>query len=181
MKILVIGSGGREHALCWKLAQSARTSKLCAAPGNPGIAELATCIDTTDYLAAADSIDADLTVVGPEAPLAAGIVDRFRAKGRRIVGPTAAAARLEASKAFAKEFMLRAGIPTARFATVESAEQALAALQQFDFPVVLKADGLAAGKGVIIVNSQEEAEPAIAQLLTPGSTLVIEEFLTGEE
>jgi phosphoribosylamine--glycine ligase len=181
MKILVIGSGGREHALCWKLAQSARTSALYAAPGNPGMAQIATCLPTSDYLAAAESIDADLTVVGPEVPLAAGIVDRFREKGRRIVGPTAAAARLEASKAFAKEFMLRAGIPTARFATVETVDQALAALPDFDFPVVLKADGLAAGKGVIIANSQEEAEQAVTQLLTPGSVLVIEEFLTGEE
>jgi len=177
----VIGSGGREHALCWKLAQSVKTSALFAAPGNPGIAQIATCLDTSDYLAAAESIDADLTLVGPEAPLAAGIVDRFRAKGRRIVGPTAAAARLEASKRFAKEFMLRAGIPTARFATVDSAEQAQAALREFDFPVVLKADGLAAGKGVIIANSAIEADQAIAQLLTPGSTLVIEEFLIGEE
>ena len=117
MKILVVGSGGREHALCWKLAQSPKTSALYAAPGNPGIAQVATCLATTDYLAAAESIDADLTVVGPETPLAAGIVDQFRAKGRRIVGPTAAAARLEASKAFAKELMMRAGIPTARFAT----------------------------------------------------------------
>jgi len=181
VKILVIGSGGREHALCWKLAQSPKTTALYAAPGNPGIAQVATCLATADYLAAAESIDADLTVVGPEAPLAAGIVDRFREKGRRIVGPTAAAARLEASKAFAKEFMLRAGIPTARFATVDSAEQARASLRAFDFPVVLKADGLAAGKGVIIVNSAAEADQAIAQLLTPGSTLVIEEFLTGEE
>jgi phosphoribosylamine--glycine ligase len=181
MKILVIGSGGREHALCWKLAGSAKTSALYAAPGNPGIAQVATCLATTDYLAAAESVDADLTVVGPEAPLAAGIVDRFREKGRRIVGPTAAAARLEASKAFAKEFMLRAGIPTARFATVDSAEQARAALDEFEFPVVLKADGLAAGKGVIIANSPDEADGAIAQLLTPGSTLVIEEFLSGEE
>jgi phosphoribosylamine--glycine ligase len=181
MKILVIGSGGREHALCWKLAQSPRTSGLYAAPGNPGMAQIATCLPTSDYLDAAESIDADLTVVGPEVPLAAGIVDRFREKGRRIVGPTAAAARLEASKAFAKEFMLRAGIPTARFATVETVDQAMSALPEFDFPVVLKADGLAAGKGVIIANSEEEAEQAVTQLLTPGSVLVIEEFLTGEE
>jgi len=181
MKILVIGSGGREHALCWKLAQSARTSALYAAPGNPGMAQIATCLPTSDYLDAAESIDADLTVVGPEVPLAAGIVDRFREKGRRIVGPTAAAARLEASKAFAKEFMLRAGIPTARFATVETLDQAMSALPEFELPVVLKADGLAAGKGVIIANSQEEAEQAVTQLLTPGPVLVIEEFLTGEE
>ena len=181
MKILVIGSGGREHALCWKLAQSPRTSSLYAAPGNPGIAQVATCLATTDYLAAAESVDADLTVVGPEAPLAAGIVDRFREKGRPIVGPAAAAARLEASKVFSKEFMMRAGIPTARFATVESVEQARDAMRDFDFPVVLKADGLAAGKGVIIAQSLAQAGEAIAQLLQLGSRLVIEEFLTGEE
>src|SRR6202049_340742 len=181
MKILVIGSGGRQHALCWKLKQSPKTSVLYAAPGNPGIAQVATCLATKDYLAAAESVDADLTVVGPEAPLAEGVVDRFRAKGRAIIGPTAAAARLEASKAFAKEFMMRANIPTARFATVTSTREAQAALRQFDFPVVLKADGLAAGKGVIIANSSGEAIQAIAQLLSPGSSLVIEEFLTGEE
>ncbi len=181
MKILVIGSGGREHALCWKLAQSSRTSALYAAPGNPGIAHVAKCHATSDYLEAAESVDADLTVVGPEAPLAAGIVDRFREKGRRIVGPTAAAARLEASKAFAKEFMMRAGIPTARFTTVNTADEARAALTEFDLPVVLKADGLAAGKGVIIASTREEADQGVNQLLTPGSSLVIEEFLTGEE
>ncbi len=178
MKILVVGSGGREHALCWKLAQSPKTSALYAAPGNPGMAQLAACLATTDYLAAAESIDADLTVVGPETPLAAGIVDQFRAKGRRIVGPTAAAARVEASKAFAKELMLRAGIPTARFATASSVEEANDALLEFDLPVVIKADGLAAGKGVIIANTHEEARRAIGQL---GPPLVIEEFLVGEE
>ena len=178
MKILVVGSGGREHALCWKLAQSPKTSALYAAPGNPGMAQVATCLATTDYLAAAESIDADLTVVGPETPLAAGIVDQFRAKGRRIVGPTAAAARVEASKAFAKELMLRAGIPTARFATAWSPEAARDALLEFDLPVVIKADGLAAGKGVIIANTHEEARRAIDQL---GPALVIEEFLVGEE
>jgi phosphoribosylamine--glycine ligase len=181
MKILVIGSGGREHALCWKLAQSPKTSALYSAPGNPGIASVARCLATSDYLLAAESIDADLTVVGPEAPLAAGVVDQFRAKGRPIVGPTAAAAFLESSKAFAKEVMLRAGIPTARFATAETPEEARAAVREFDFPVVLKADGLAAGKGVIISGSPAEANQAITQLLTPGSRLVIEEFLTGEE
>ncbi len=139
------------------------------------------CLATADYLAAAESVDADLTVVGPETPLAAGIVDQFRAKGRRIVGPTAAAAQLEASKAFAKELMLRAGIPTARFATAKSAEEARDALLEFDLPVVIKADGLAAGKGVIIANTHEEAYRAIDQLMKLGSTLVIEEFLAGEE
>jgi len=181
MNILVVGSGGREHALCWKLAQSPKTSKLYAAPGNPGIAEVATCLATTDYLAAADSTGADLTIVGPEAPLAAGIVDRFRARGLRIVGPTATAARLESSKAFAKELMLRAGIPTARFAAVNSADEARKALPEFDLPVVLKADGLAAGKGVIIANTREDATRAINELMTLGSNLVIEEFLIGEE
>jgi phosphoribosylamine--glycine ligase len=178
MKILVVGSGGREHALCWKLAQSPKTSELFAAPGNPGMAPVAKCLTTTDYLAAAESIDADLTVVGPEVPLAAGIVDQFRAKGRRIVGPTAAAARLESSKAFAKEMMMRAGIPTARFASVSSTEEARDALLEFDLPVVIKADGLAAGKGVVIAQTHEEARRAIDRL---GPTLVIEEFLVGEE
>ena len=181
MKILVVGSGGREHALCWKLAQSPKTSALYAAPGNPGLAKVATCLATTNYLAAAESIDADLTVVGPEIPLAAGIVDELRAKGRRIVGPTATAARLESSKAFAKELMLRAGIPTARFATAATAEEAHDALLEFDLPVVVKADGLAAGKGVIVANTHQEAKRAIEQLIAIGSRLVIEEFLVGEE
>src|ERR1700685_4389988 len=179
MKILVVGSGGREHALCWKLAQSPKTSALYAAPGNPGIAQLATCLSTTDYLAAAESIDAELTVIGPETPLAAGIVAHFRAKGRRIVGPTAAAARLESSKAFAKELMLRAGIPTARFAAVASADEAYEALLEFELPVVIKADGLAAGKGVIIAHTHQEARQAIEHL--GADSLVIEEFLLGEE
>ena len=149
------------------------------------MAQLATCLPTSDYLAAAESMDADLTVVGPETPLAAGIVDQFRAQGRRIVGPTAAAARLEASKAFAKELMLRAGIPTARFANASNAEEARDALLEFDLPVVIKADSLAAGKGVIIANTHQEANRAIDQLITlgaaSGSGLVIEEFLVGEE
>jgi phosphoribosylamine---glycine ligase len=179
MRILVVGSGGREHALCWKLAQSPKTSALYAAPGNPGIAQVATCLATTDYLAAADSIDADLTVVGPETPLAAGIVDQFRAKGLRIVGPTAEAARLESSKTFAKELMLRAGIPTARFAAVTSADEARDALLEFDLPVVIKADGLAAGKGVIIAHTYQESHRAIEHL--GAASLVIEEFLVGEE
>ncbi len=160
------------------------------------MAHIATCLSATDYLAVAESIDADLTVVGPETPLAAGIVDRFRAAGRRIVGPTAAAARLESSKAFAKALMLRAGIPTARFAAVSNAQEARDALLEFDLPVVVKADGLAAGKGVIIAHTYEEARSAIDQLigsetaasgpgsgarLGVGSALVIEEFLIGDE
>jgi phosphoribosylamine--glycine ligase len=181
LKIFVIGSGGREHALCWKIAQSADAKQLYAAPGNPGIATLASCISEPDYLAKADSIQPDLTIVGPEAPLAAGIVDQFRARGFPIVGPTAAAARLESSKAFAKGLMQRAGIPTARFVTAETPAQALEAIRRFGAPVVLKADGLAGGKGVVVAQSILEAEQAIPQLLQPGSQLVIEEFLLGEE
>jgi len=134
-----------------------------------------------DYSAVADSIQPDLTVVGPEGPLAAGIVDQFRAQGRAIVGPTAAAAQLESSKVFAKEFMRRAGIPTARFAVAETAEEARRSLRQFGLPVVLKADGLAAGKGVVVASTSEQAEEAIPQLLRPGARLVIEEFLPGGE
>lgn len=180
MKILVIGSGGREHALCWKLSQSPGVM-LYAAPGNPGMARVATCIPSTDYTSVADSIQPDLTVVGPEGPLAAGVVDQFRAQGRAIVGPTAAAAQLESSKVFAKEFMRRAGIPTARFVVAETVEEAHHALHQFSLPVVLKADGLAAGKGVVVATTNEQAEQSVTQLLRPGSRLVVEEFLPGEE
>lgn len=180
LKILVIGGGGREHALVWKLAQHPGAA-IYAAPGNPGIAQLATCIATPDYVAAAESLQADLTVVGPEAPLAAGIVDQFRTRGLPIVGPTAQAARLESSKALAKAFMERARIPTARSITVSTTTDALDALRRFEFPVVIKADGLMAGKGVVIAHSQQEAEQAIAQLLAPAAWIVIEEFLAGEE
>ena len=154
---------------------------LYAAPGNPGIAQIAKCLEISDFLAAAESIDADLTIVGPEAPLASGIVDRFREKHRAIVGPTAAAARIESSKAFAKNFMVEAGIPTARFITVDTIESARLEARRFGYPVVLKADGLAAGKGVVIAKSRIDAEEAIPGLLSPGARLVIEEFLQGEE
>ena len=180
LKILVIGGGGREHALVWKLAQHPG-AEIYAAPGNPGIAQLATCVATPDYLAAAESVHADLAIVGPEGPLAAGIVDQFRAAGRLIVGPTAHAARLESSKAFAKDFMQRAGIPTAHSVSVSTEAEALDALRRFPLPVVIKADGLMAGKGVVIAHSKEEAGQAAAQLLAPGSQVVIEEFLAGEE
>lgn len=182
MNILVIGSGGREHAIAWRLAQSPVIRKLYAAPGNPGIAQVAECRPASsvdDYLALANSLDIDVTVVGPEVPLVAGIVDRFRASGKAIFGPTAAAAQLEGSKSFSKDFMVRAGIPTARYTTVTSSEDARRAISEFGFPVVLKADGLAAGKGVVIAQSKQEAESALPGLL--GSRLVIEEFLTGEE
>jgi phosphoribosylamine---glycine ligase len=180
MKILVIGSGGREHALCWKLAQTPG-NQLYATPGNPGIAQLASCYPASDPLKLAETLDINLTIVGPEAPLAAGIVDRFRARGLAIFGPSQAAARLESSKTFAKEFMQRWRIPTARFAAVSSPAQALEELHNFSYPVVLKADGLAAGKGVIIAQNREEAEQAIEHLMSGGNSLVIEEFLQGEE
>jgi phosphoribosylamine--glycine ligase len=176
VKILVIGSGGREHAICWRLAREGHT--IFAAPGNPGIAQIGTLLPATDYLAVAKSIQPDLTVVGPEAPLVAGIVDQFRAHGLPIVGPAQENARLEGSKIFAKEFMKRVGIPTARFIQTESNAAALSALGHFEFPVAVKADGLAAGKGVIIAHDRAEAEQAVAAL---GPRLVIEEFLRGEE
>jgi phosphoribosylamine---glycine ligase len=183
MRILVIGSGGREHALVWRLARDTDQYKLFATPGNPGIAQLATLLPAGDgspqtLLAAAESVDADLTVVGPEAPLVAGVVDVFRAAGRKIVGPTAGAAQLEGSKIFAKQFFQRVGIPTAQFVTADTPEQAREALQRFDYPVVIKADGLAAGKGVVIAQDRATAESAIRSL---GGRMVIEEFLTGEE
>jgi len=176
MRILVIGSGGREHALCWKLSQSEGV-ELFANPGNPGMAQLGTCVPG-EPLAAGEKLRPDLTVVGPEAPLVAGVVDQFRALGLRIVGPAADAARLEGSKIFAKNFLQQRDIPTARYETIESATQAQMALGRFSFPVVLKEDGLAAGKGVVIAHDRAAAEKALATLRYP---LVIEEYLTGEE
>ena len=183
MKILVIGSGGREHALAWKLSRSDAVEKVYGAPGNPGIARCGECIPAGDgspkaFLAAAESVNADLTVVGPEAPLVAGVVDLFRAAGRAVVGPTADSARLEGSKIFAKDFFRSHRIPTADFASVESREDARQALDRFRLPVVIKADGLATGKGVIIARDRSEAGRAIDSL---GERLVIEEFLEGEE
>src|SRR3954451_2991041 len=159
MRVLVIGSGGREHALCWKLAQSEGV-QVFANPGNPGMAMVGTCVPG-EPLAAAEAVKADLTVVGPEAPLVAGIVDQFRGRGMRIVGPTAEAARLEGSKIFAKDFLKQSSIPTAEYVTVEDAAGARMALGRFGFPVVLKADGLAAGKGVVIAKDQAEADAAL--------------------
>jgi phosphoribosylamine---glycine ligase len=176
MKILVIGSGGREHALCWKLAQS-QVVEVYACPGNPGMARVGTCVPG-DPLDAALRIGADLTVVGPEVPLVAGVVDAFRARGLRIVGPNAEAAQLEGSKIFAKNFFVQRGIPTAAYVTVENTSLARMALGRFGFPVVLKADGLAAGKGVVVAHNAAEAEAALATLK---GRLVIEEFLAGEE
>ena len=184
MKVLVIGSGGREHAIAWRLSQSHSVRKLYCAPGNPGMAEVAECFPATtadDYLRIATEHKVDFTVVGPEAPLVSGVVDIFRAAGLAIVGPTAAAAQLEGSKAFAKDFMTRAGIPTARYVTVETEAEAHRAMEEFEYPLVLKADGLAAGKGVVIVHDSAEAVSAIPGLLAINGRLVIEEFLEGEE
>jgi phosphoribosylamine--glycine ligase len=183
MRILVIGSGGREHALAWRLSQSTLVERVYGAPGNPGLARCGDCIGAGDgspraLLGAAESVEADLTVVGPEAPLVAGVVDAFRAAGRAIVGPTAENARLEGSKIFAKEFFRRHRIPTADFASVDNREDARRALDRFRLPVVIKADGLAAGKGVVVAGDRAEADGAIQSL---GPRLVIEEFLAGEE
>jgi phosphoribosylamine--glycine ligase len=180
MRILVLGSGGREHALAWKLAQSPGVS-VFAAPGNPGIAMVGTCLPVvagTSYLEIAEAIGADLTVVGPEAPLVAGVVDAFRARGRKIVGPDRNAAQLEGSKVYAKNFLSQSHMPTAEFVTVENETDARRALDRFGVPVVLKADGLAAGKGVIVAHDRKEAETALGTLK---GRLVIEEFLRGEE
>ncbi|MGD0539786.1 MAG: phosphoribosylamine--glycine ligase [Verrucomicrobiota bacterium] len=180
MRILILGSGGREHALAWKLAQSPGVS-VFAAPGNPGIAKVGTCVPVAagaSYLEIAEAIGADLTVVGPEAPLVAGVVDAFRARGRKIVGPDRNAAQLEGSKIFTKNFFVQSNISTAEFVTVENETDARGALDRFGFPVVLKADGLAAGKGVIVAHDRNTAEAALGTLK---GRLVIEEFLRGEE
>lgn len=178
MKALVIGSGGREHALAWKLKNSPSVKALYAMPGNPGIGQVAACHAVKDYVQFAEANSIDLTVVGPEVPLVAGVVDRFRARGLAIVGPTAENAALEGSKVHSKRFMEKLGVPTARFRAVSSAGEATAALAEFRYPVVLKTDGLAAGKGVIIAQNRAEADAAIAALPCP---LVMEEFLEGEE
>jgi phosphoribosylamine--glycine ligase len=194
MKILVIGSGGREHALAWKIAQSARVSEVLVAPGNAGTATEAKCrnvaikvSDLDGLLQLAQDEGVALTVVGPEVPLVAGVVDRFRAAGLRIFGPTAAAAQLEGSKAYAKDFLARHGIPTAYYAVHHDTEAALAYVREKGAPIVIKADGLAAGKGVIVAMTLAEAEAAVHDMLSgnafgdAGARVVVEEFLEGEE
>jgi phosphoribosylamine--glycine ligase len=194
MRVLVIGSGAREHALVARLALDRDVGDILAAPGNPGIARLARIapLDVSNpdtMLALADREQIDLTVVGPELPLSVGVADRFAADGRLLFGPTAAAARLESSKAFAKAFMARHGVPTARFRICESLDEALSAVRhgEFDLPVVLKADGLAAGKGVVIAEDRETAEQAVVDAMrdrkfgSAGERLVIEECLRGPE
>jgi len=192
MKLLVIGSGGREHAIAWRLAQSPRIQKVFVAPGNGGTAReggledvAISAIDKLAEFALAENIH--LTVVGPEAPLADGIVDLFRSRNLRIFGPTQACARLESSKQFAKEFMVRYRIPTAEFSSFDSASAAHAYVETRGTPIVVKADGLAAGKGVIVAMSADEAHRAVERILVErtmgaaGNRVVIEEFLEGEE
>ncbi|RDV84831.1 phosphoribosylamine--glycine ligase [Ammonifex thiophilus] len=192
MRVLVVGGGGREHALVWKLAQSPRVERLYCAPGNAGIERLATCVpikatDLEGLLAFARQEKIDLTVVGPEAPLAAGIVDLWEQAGLRIFGPSKQAATLEASKVFAKTLMQRYGIPTARAAIFASPEEAKACVRSWGAPCVVKADGLAAGKGVVVAATVEEAEKAIEDMMVrrvfgaAGKRVLIEEKLEGEE
>lgn len=194
MKILVVGGGAREHALAWKLSREPGVDAVICAPGNPGMASAARCLPVdvsspSELLAIAESQDIDLTVVGPELPLSRGVVDAFSAAGRAIVGPTKAAAALEWSKAFAKDFMARHRVPTAAFRVCDSAHAALTAIRrgEFAFPLVLKADGLAAGKGVVIAEDASTAEAVVGAMMVDrrfgdaGDRIVLEEFLTGQE
>jgi phosphoribosylamine--glycine ligase len=191
MNVLLLGSGGREHALAWKLAQSPRLARLFAAPGNPGIADHAeiVALDAADHRAVVDFCRRhaiELVVIGPEAPLVDGLADNLRATGFAVFGPGKAAAQLEGSKGYTKDLCARSGIPTARYCRASDRLAAEAALEDFPLPVVIKADGLAAGKGVIIAATPEEAEAALAEMFDggfggAGDAVVIEEFLEGEE
>ena len=192
MRVLVVGGGGREHALCWALRRDLPAGDLFCAPGNPGTADLATNLpvaaeDLDRLAAAADAHAIDLVVVGPEGPLALGLADTLRAAGRLVLGPSAAAARLESSKAFAKEVLEAAGVPTARSGTFTKLEKALKAIEAHPEPLVVKASGLAAGKGAIVCATRTEARQAVMAMLgqgifgQAGKTVVIEEFLEGEE
>ena len=192
MKILVVGSGGREHAICWKIAQSKKVEKIYCAPGNAGIAEYAECVNIgameleklADF---AEEKKIDLTVIGMDDPLVAGVVDVFEARGLRVFGPRKNAAILEGSKAFSKDLMKKYNIPTAAYEVFNSPEAALAYLETAKLPIVLKADGLALGKGVLICNTLEEAKEGVKSLMTDkqfgsaGDRIVIEEFMTGRE
>lgn len=192
MKVLVIGSGGREHAIVWKLAQSKHVDKICCSPGNAGISEIAECIDvgTDDFKALVDFVKyewIDLTIVGPEEPLSRGIVDAFEKEGRRILGPDRKAAQLESSKVFAKEFMKRYGIPSAEYSVFTSYVHAEDHVRMKGTPIVIKADGLAAGKGVFVADTADDAIDALRLIMKEkafgdaGSRVVVEECLEGEE
>jgi len=192
MKVLVLGSGGREHAIVWKLRQSPRITKLYCAPGNGGIASEAECLaadikSVDSLIQLAGRLNPDLTVVGPELPLTFGVVDEFQKRGWPIFGPTQAAARLESSKSFAKEFMQRHHIPTAKYSVCTTKEEVREALKLFHAPVVVKADGLAAGKGVVIAQTKESAQHTAEEMLTgkmlgeAGQRVVLEEYVSGEE
>jgi phosphoribosylamine--glycine ligase len=192
MKVLVIGSGGREHAISYKLVQSEKVDKLYAIPGNPGIAKIGECIDGSvednDFIVKfAKEHQIDLTVIGPEVPLCNGLADDLEKNGLKAFGPKAAAAKLEGSKAFSKEFMIKHHIPTAKYVEVNEFEEAKQAIQQFEYPLVIKADGLAAGKGVVIVQNEKEAIDTLEDMMIKGSLdgagkkIVLEEFLTGFE
>ncbi len=192
MRALVVGSGGREHALCWKLSQSPEIDELYCAPGNPGIGELAdlvpVAVDEIHELAGfASAMKMDLVVVGPELPLALGLVDELATRGVRVFGPRRAAAELESSKVFAKEFLVRQGLPTAEFRVAHDRREAEEAVAELGFPLVFKADGLAAGKGVLLVPSEEALAPACATFFeerrfgVAGNRVVVERMLVGEE
>jgi phosphoribosylamine--glycine ligase len=192
MRILVVGQGAREHALCWKLKQSPLVREVYAAPGNAGIASVADCVpigvaDIIELADFAEQLKMDLTIVGPELPLTIGIVDEFQKRGLAIFGPTRLAAELEGSKVFSKEFMRKYGIPTAEAETCNSLDEAKAALKKIGFPAVLKIDGLAAGKGVVIVESKNDADEYLRMVFeekkfgTAATRILVEEFLTGEE
>ncbi len=192
MKVLIIGGGGREHAIAWKVAQSKKVSKLYCAPGNAGIEEYAECVDIGTFefdklIAFAKEKEIDLTIIGPDDPLVAGIVDPFEQAGLRVFGPRQNAAILEGSKAFSKDLMKKYNIPTAAYENFNHAEEAIAYLEKAEFPIVIKADGLALGKGVLICNTLEEAKEGVKAIMLDkqfgdsGNTIVIEEFMTGRE
>ena len=192
MKILVVGGGGREHAICWKLSKEANVDKIYCAPGNAGILNVAQCIDIQDsdienLLKFAKENKIDLTIVGPEIPLVAGIVDKFEKEGLKIFGPNKKCAQLEGSKAFSKDFMIRHNLPTAKYKEYTDLDEAISEIDSFGYPVVIKADGLAAGKGVVIPENREDAITTLKEMMSDkkfgnaGDKIVVEEFLTGIE